>query len=45
MFVTSCFGKMTDFVNFEAVDDNDNNVNEINNAEENFVENVSDVEF
>ena len=36
---------MTDFVNFEAVDDNDNNVNEINNAEENFVENVSDVEF
>ena len=45
MFVISYFGKMTNFVNFEAVDDKDNNVNEINNAEENFVENVSDVEF
>ena len=34
-----CFGKMSDFVNFEAVEDN------IDVVEENMIENVSDVDF
>ena len=37
------FGKMTDFLDFEAVEDS--NVNEIDNTEENLVENVSGVDF
>ena len=35
----NCFGKTSDFVNFEAVEDN------INVVEENMIENVSDVDF
>ena len=41
--VNNYFGKMTDFLDFEAVEDS--NVNEIDNTEENVVENVSDVDF
>ena len=37
------FGKMTDFLDFDAVEDI--NVNEINDTEKNLVENVSDVDF
>ena len=37
------FGKMIDFLDFEAVEDS--NVNEIDNTEENLVENVSGVDF
>ena len=37
------FGKMTDFLDFEAVEDS--NVNEIDNTDENLVENVSGVDF
>ena len=41
--VNNYFGKMTDFLDFEAVEDS--NVNEIDNTEENLVENVSGVDF
>ena len=34
------FGKMIDFLDFEAVEDS--NVNEINNTAENLVENISE---
>ena len=37
------FGNMTDFLDFQAV--KDNKVNEMDDTEENFVENVSDVDF
>ena len=41
--VNNYFGKMTDFLDFEAVEDS--NVNEIDNTDENLVENVSGVDF
>ena len=41
--VNNYFGKMTDFLDFEAVEDS--NVNEIDNTEENLVENVSGIDF
>ena len=37
------FGKMTDFLDFEAVEDS--NVNETDNTDENLVENVNGVDF
>ena len=37
------FGKMIDFLDFDAIEDI--NVNEINDTEKNLVENVSDVDF
>ena len=43
MLVISYFGKMPDFVNFEAVDDS--NVDGIHDPEEILAESVSDVEF
>ena len=43
MLVISYFGKMPDFVNFEAVDDS--NVDGIHDTEEILAESVSDVEF
>ena len=41
--MSNYFGKMTDFLDFEAV--KYSNVNEIDNTEENLVENVSAVDF
>ena len=43
MLVISYFGKMPDFVHFEAVDDS--NVDGIHDTEEILAESVSDVEF
>ena len=43
MSVINYFGKMTDFLHFEAV--KDSKVNEIDNTEENFVEDVVDNDF
>ena len=43
MWEINCFGKMADFVNFEAIEDS--NIDEINFEEQDMSENVSDVDF
>ena len=42
MLEINCFSKMDEFINFEAVEDN---MDEIDAVEENMIENVSDVNF
>ena len=43
MWEVNCFGKMADFINFEAVEDS--NIDDINVDEQNMSEKVSDVDF